>query len=83
MLTFGKVLFAPGKGRENIQYFFQCGGDRPLIECMSAEAEEVQVPALSIIHELTITESDRDTLRKSNLEEKLKDLENHPNVVKV
>lgn len=83
LLTFGKVLFAPGRGRENIQYFFQCGGERSLIECMNSEAEEVQVPALSIIHELSVTECDREILRKSNIEEKLKMLENHANVVKV
>lgn len=52
LLTFGKLLFANGKlGPQNIKYFMQAGGERPLLsqQCMLAEVEEVQVPALSII----------------------------------
>jgi hypothetical protein len=50
---------------------------------MSSEAEEVQVPALSIVNELSIVESDREILRKCDIDAKLKELERHPNVVKV
>lgn len=97
LLTFGKLLFAPGNaGPENITYFFQAEGEKPLLECMLSEHEEVQVPALSIIQGtritpswrgvtsagLTATAENREYLKDAKLEEKLLHLENHPNVKK-
>lgn len=83
LLTFGKLLFAPGKaGPENIQLFFQAEGEKPLLENILAEQEEVQVPALSIVQGLTAVAENRDYLRDARLEDKLMDLERHPNVKK-
>lgn len=83
LLTFGKLLFAPGKaGPENISYFFQAEGEKPLMDAILAEQEEIQVPALSIVQGLTSTAENREFLRDAQLEAKLVELERHPNVKK-
>jgi len=83
LLTFGKILFAPGTaGPENVKYFFSAQGEKPLLECMFAEEESVQVPALSIVQGLTTTTENRNIYRRADIETKLKKLEKHKNVTK-
>lgn len=81
LLTFGKILFCPG-GQTNIEYFFGTRGEGPLLECLFSDAEEVQVPAASIVHGLTVAAENREVLRMAKIEEKLGRLEEHQNVVK-
>lgn len=69
--------------QENINYFFLAKGEKPLLECLFSNSEEVQVPAASIVHGLTQQAENRQILRGSNIEDKLTKLETHKNVVKV
>lgn len=52
LLIFSKLLFAPGHaGPENITYFFQAEGERPLLSksCILAGEEAIQILALNIV----------------------------------
>eukprot|EP01124_Arcella_intermedia_P012376 TRINITY_DN18734_c0_g1_i1.p1 TRINITY_DN18734_c0_g1~~TRINITY_DN18734_c0_g1_i1.p1 ORF type:complete len:1224 (-),score=317.96 TRINITY_DN18734_c0_g1_i1:12-3683(-) len=83
LMTFGKILFTTKQQSiEYIGYFFDAFGDVPLLECITSNVEEVQVPALSILNVLTSYPENIEDLRDSGIEQKMKLLEKHPNVTK-